>query len=106
VIALAPARKTASSRAIARQLDQFADALADTRQELSRLEPPKQATRELDELVAALDRAVAAGRKAAAAARAIQPARQRRALQQMRDAALEVARAQDALARAVQSESG
>ena len=105
VIALAPAGKTRSSRAIARQLDSFADALAGTRRELARLQPPDRASSQFAALVAALDKSVAAGRRAAAAARAIQPVEQRRALNQLRDAALEVARAQEALGRAVNSNS-
>jgi hypothetical protein len=48
---------------------------------------------------------VTAGHKAASAARAIQPVRQRRALRELRDAALEIARAQNALGRAVNSTS-
>src|SRR5215203_373682 len=58
VIALVPARQTPSGRAIARQLDRFADVLAGTRRELSRLQPPKQATAEFNQLVDALDRSV------------------------------------------------
>jgi hypothetical protein len=103
VIALAPARKTRSSQAIARQLDRFADVLAGTRREIARLQPPARATKQFHQLVAALDKSVTSGRRAAAAARAIEPARQRRALRDLRDAALEVARAQDALGRAVNS---
>jgi hypothetical protein len=106
VIDLAPARKTSSSRAIARQLDSFADVLAGTRRELARLKPPDRATKQFSELVGALDKTVAAGRSAAAAARAIEPARQRRALRQLRDAAVQVAHAQDALGRAVEGSSG
>lgn len=106
VIALAPARKARSSRAIARQLDRFADVLDGTRRELSRLQPPDRAKKQFNELVAALDKSVAAGHKAAAAARAIEPVRQRRALRQLRDAAVEVAHAQDALGRAVAGSSG
>ena len=98
-------RRKQSSRAIARELDRFADVLAGTRRELASLEPPQRATRPFKELVAALDDSVAAGHKAASAARAIQPAAQRRALRQLRDAALEIARAQDALGRAVNSTS-
>jgi hypothetical protein len=105
VVALEPARRKQSSRAIARQLDRFADVLAGTRRELAALEPPQRATKPFKALVAALDESVAAGHKAASAARAIQPARQRRALQELRDAALEIARAQGALGRAVNSTS-
>jgi hypothetical protein len=105
VIALAPARKTGSSRAIARQLDRFADVLAGTRRELGRLQPPNRATKQFDELMAALQKSVTAGRGAATAAREIEPAAQRAALRELRDAALEIARAQDALARAVNSTS-
>jgi hypothetical protein len=72
---------------------------------LARLQPPDRASRQFAALVAALDKSVAAGRRAAAAARAIQPVEQRRALNQLRDAALEVARAQDALGHAVNSNS-
>jgi hypothetical protein len=103
VIALEPARKKESSRAIARQLDRFADVLAGTRRELARLQPPERATKPFDELVAALDQSVDAGHRAAAAARAIQPARQRRALAELRDAALQIAHAQNSLARAVEN---
>jgi hypothetical protein len=97
VISLEPARRKQSSRAIARQLDRFADVLAGTRREL--------AAKPFKALVAALDESVTAGHKAASAARAIQPAAQRRALRQLRDAALEIARAQNALGRAVNSNS-
>jgi hypothetical protein len=103
VIALEPARRKESSRAIARQLDRFADVLAGTRRELGRLKPPDRAAKQFDELVAALDKSVDAGHRAAAAARAIQPVRQRRALADLRDAALEIARAQSSLARAVEN---
>jgi hypothetical protein len=105
VISLEPARRKQSSRAIARQLDRFADVLAGTRRELAALEPPQRATKPFKELVAALDESVRAGHKAASAARAIQPVAQRRALRQLRDAALEIARAQNALGRAVNSNS-
>jgi hypothetical protein len=100
---LAPERKTRSSRAIARQLDRFADVLAGTRQDLGRLQPPDRATTQFDQLMAALDKSVTAGHRAATAAREIQPAAQRRALRELRDAALEIARAQNALGRAVNS---
>jgi hypothetical protein len=103
LVALEPADKKESSRAIARQLDRFADALAGTRRELARLSPPERATKQFDDLVAALDKSVDAGHRAADAARAIQPARQRRALAELRDAALEIARAQTSLARAVEN---
>jgi hypothetical protein len=105
VIALEPARRKLSSRAIARDLDRFADVLAGTRRELAALKPPQRATKPFRELVAALDESVVAGHRAASAARAIQPVRQRRALQELRDAALEIARAQNALGRAVNSTS-
>ena len=101
LIALEPARRNGSSREIARQLERFADVLAGTRGELARLQPPDRATKQFNELVTALDKSVDAGHRAAAAARAIQPAKQRRALAELRDAALEVARAQNSLARAV-----
>jgi hypothetical protein len=105
VVALEPARRKQSSRAIARQLDRFADVLAGTRRDLAALEPPQRATKPFKDLVAALDESVTAGHKAASAARKIQPVAQRRALQQLRDAALEIARAQNALGRAVNSNS-
>jgi hypothetical protein len=105
VIELAPAHKTRSSRAIARQLDRFADVLAGTRRELGRLQPPDRATKQFDQLIAALDKSVTAGHRAATAAREIEPAAQRRALRELKDAALEIAHAQDALGRAVNSTS-
>jgi hypothetical protein len=103
LVALEPAKRKESSRAIARQLDRFADVLAGARRELARLSPPERATKQFDDLVAALDKSVDAGHRAADAARAIQPARQRRALTELRDAALEIARAQTSLARAVEN---
>jgi hypothetical protein len=103
VIAVEPARKKESSRAIARRMDRFTDVLAGARDELARLQPPKGAAKPFDELVAALDKSVDAGHRAAAAARAIQPARQRQALAELRDAALAIANAQNSLARAVEN---
>jgi hypothetical protein len=105
VVALEPARRKQSSRAIAGQLDRFARVLAGTRQELAALKPPARATKEFKALVAALDQSVAAGHKAASAARAIQPVRQRRALAELRDAAVAIANAQTSLATAMQGSS-
>jgi hypothetical protein len=93
-------RKARSSRAISRQLDRFADLLADTAKDLDALDPPKAATAQYAKLTGALDRAIAAARRAARAAREIQPTRQRAALRQLRDDVVELARAQDALQRA------
>jgi hypothetical protein len=105
VVALEPARRKRSGRAIARQLDRFADVLAGTRRELAALDPPERATKQFNQLVSALDASVAAGHRAASAARAIQPARQRRALQDLRTAALEIGHAQNSLATAVEGSS-
>ena len=96
-----PSGKTRSSRAIAGQLERFADLLAGTSRDLARLEPPKAATTQFSALRRALDRSIASARQAARAARQIQPARQRRALRQLRNDVVEVARAQDALQRAI-----
>jgi hypothetical protein len=96
-------RKVRSSRAIARQLDRFADLLADTGKDLARLDAPKSAALEFSALTEALDRSIASARRAARAAREIRPARQRAALRQLRDDVAEIARAQDALQRAVDS---
>ena len=90
-----------SSRAIAREFDQFGAALESTRGELAALEPPARAAAAFEALLASLDEAVAASGRAAEAARAIQPARQRRALRELRAATGEIDRAQDALGRAV-----
>ncbi len=67
-----------SSRAIAREFDRFGDALASTRGELARLEPPASARSEFNALLGALDDSVTASRR-------------------------EVDAAQDALGRAVQT---
>jgi hypothetical protein len=90
-----------SSRAIAREFDQFGKALQSTRSELARLDPPASARRQFDALLGALDDSVSASERAAAAARAIRPAAQRRALRQLRRATRQVDAAQDALGRAV-----
>jgi hypothetical protein len=95
------ARKTRSSRAIARQLDRFAELLAGTSHDLAALEPPKAATGQFKKLRTALDSSIASARRAARAARQIQPARQRAALRALRDDVLEIAKAQDALQRAL-----
>ncbi|MEA2402879.1 MAG: hypothetical protein QOK00_3282 [Thermoleophilaceae bacterium] len=92
-----------SSRGIAREFDQFGEALESTRGELARLEPPDSARAQFDALLAALDDSVTSSSRAAAAARAIKPARQRRALRQLRRATRQVDAAQDALGRAVQT---
>ena len=97
------ASKTRSSRAIARQLDRFADLLAATGKDLSRLDAPKSAAPQFSALTGALNRSIASARRAARAARQIQPARQRAALRALRDDVLEIARAQDALQRAIDS---
>jgi hypothetical protein len=90
-----------SSRAIARQLDRFADLLAGTSSDLHRLSPPSGASRPFRALTAALDESIASARRAAHAARQIQPARQRKALRQLRDSVVEISRAQDALQKAI-----
>jgi hypothetical protein len=95
--------KTRSSHAIARQLDRFADLLAATGKDLSRLDAPKSAAHEFSALTGALDRSIASARRAARAAREIQPARQRAALRALRNDVVEIARAQDALQRAIDS---
>jgi hypothetical protein len=92
---------TKSSRAIAARFDRFGAALEGTRAELGQLQPPASARREFNALLAALDDAVGASHRAARAARQIQPARQRRAVRQLRRAAEEVDAAQDALGQAV-----
>jgi hypothetical protein len=96
-------RRTKSSRAIARQLDRFADLLSITSKDLHRLEAPSGAATQFHKLTAALDDSIASARRAAHAAREIQPARQRRALRELKDSVIEVARAQDALQKAVAS---
>jgi hypothetical protein len=90
-----------SSRGIAKEFDQFGEALQSTRSELARLEPPDSARKQFNALLGALDDSVSASHRAAAAARAIRPARQRRALRQLRRATREVDAAQDGLGRAV-----
>jgi hypothetical protein len=94
--------KPRSSNAIAREFDTFADGLANTRAQLSRLAPPEQAVSQFAALLAALDESVGASRRAARAARQIKPARQRRAVRQLQRAAEEVTSAEDALRRAVE----
>jgi hypothetical protein len=90
-----------SSRAIARQLDRFAELLAVTSTDLHRLQPPAGASRQFKALTGALDQSIASARRAARAAREVQPARQRAALRKLRDSVVEIARAQDALQKAV-----
>jgi hypothetical protein len=92
-----------SSRAIARQLDRFADLLSGTSSDLHGLQPPSGASAQFRALTAALDQSIASARRAAHAAREIQPARQRAALRRLRDSVVEISRAQDALQKAVQS---
>jgi hypothetical protein len=94
-------RRTRSSRAIARQLDRFADLLGITSADLHRLKPPTGASVQFKALTAALDESIASARRAAHAARQIQPARQRAALRRLRDSVVEISRAQDALQKAV-----
>jgi hypothetical protein len=96
-------RKARSSRAIARQLDRFADLLAATGRDLDRLDAPKSAAAQFSALTGALDKAIASARRAARAAHEIRPARQREALRQLRDDVVEIAQAQDALQRAIDS---
>jgi hypothetical protein len=94
-------RKARSSRAIARQLDRFAAALAATGRDLGRLQAPKAATKQYSALTGALDQAIASARRAARAARQIQPKAQRAALNDLRGDVVAVAEAQDHLQRAM-----
>jgi hypothetical protein len=94
-------RRTRTSRAIARQLDRFADLLGITSADLHRLKPPSGASGQFRALTAALDESIASARRAAHAARQIQPARQREALRKLRDSVVQISRAQDALQKAV-----
>jgi hypothetical protein len=98
---LADLRNSRSTRAIAHEFQDFADALERTRADLARLEPPTGAEDEFDDVLAALDDGVRASRRAAQAARAIRPAGQRRAVQDLQRAAEELAASEDALRRAV-----
>jgi hypothetical protein len=100
---LAGLRNSRSTRAIAHQFEDFATALQRTRADLSGLKPPTDAMDEFDAVLAALDDAVRASRRAAHAARAIRPAGQRRAVRDLQRAAEELAEAEDALRRAVQT---
>jgi sugar diacid utilization regulator len=93
--------KQHSSRAISRQLNRFAGLLAETAKDLHGLTPPKAAAGEYAKLTGALDRSIAAARRAARAARQIQPKRQRAALRDLRNDVAELARAQTALQRAI-----
>jgi hypothetical protein len=95
-----PNRKK-SSRAIAGQLNRFADLLAVTSTDLHRLAPPSGASRQFRALTGALDQSIASARRAARAAQQIQPKAQRAALRDLRDDVVEVARAQNALQRAM-----
>ncbi|MEA2363864.1 MAG: hypothetical protein QOD71_3009 [Thermoleophilaceae bacterium] len=90
-----------SSRGIAREFDQFGEALESTRSELARLQPPNSALKQFNALLGALDHSVSASRRAAAAARAVRPGLQRRALRELMRATHDVDAAQDALGRAV-----
>jgi hypothetical protein len=98
-----PATHKKSSAAIARQLDRFANLLSVTSADLHRLKAPSGASVQFRKLTAALDESIASARRAAHAARKIQPARQRKALRDLRDSVIEVSRAQDALQKAVKT---
>jgi hypothetical protein len=91
-----------SNRAVARELDRFAEAAETTRAELSRLDPPERAAQQFDALVSALGDSIRGMRRAAAAARANTPSRYRRAVRQIRRATGELASAEDALRKAVE----
>lgn len=95
--------RSRSNRAIGRAFDRFAEAVESTRGDLARLEPPERAAQEFAGLLAALDESVSASRRAAAAARAIKPARQRRAVLELRRATGAISGAEDALSRAVET---
>ena len=103
---LAQLQSSRSSRAIAREFDDFADGLEAAGAQLERLQPPEAATGQFDDLVGALDETVEASRRAADAAREIKPAAQRRAVRELRGASERVAAAEDALRQAVQGASG
>jgi hypothetical protein len=103
---LAGLRGSRSTRAIAHEFEDFAEALEGTRSDLSRLEPPAGAEDEFDDVLAALQDGVRASRRAAHAARAIRPAGQRRAVQDLQRSAEELAEAEDALRRAVAAGEG
>jgi hypothetical protein len=99
-------KSSRSSRAIAREFEDFADGLEAAGTQLKGLQPPEAATRQFDELVGALDETVDASRRAADAAREIKPAAQRRAVRELEGASERVAAAEDALRRAVESANG
>jgi hypothetical protein len=94
-------KKARSSRAIARQLDQFAAVLAATGRDLGRLQAPKSAANQYSALTRSLDQAIESAKRAARAARQIQPKAQRAALRDLRNDVVEIARAQDALQHAM-----
>ena len=89
------------NRSIATELDRFADSAGRTRDELSRLEPPEDASDEFETLLTELEQVTQDLRRAASAARESDPSSYNEAVGDIADGSEELTVAETALQRAV-----
>jgi hypothetical protein len=89
---------------IAREFDRIADTAAQTRANLSELEPPERASDEFDELLAAIKEGVANIRAVASAARNENQEQYREATEALSESGEEISRAEMELKDAVESD--
>jgi hypothetical protein len=89
---------------IAREFDRIADTAAQTRTDLSELEPPERARDEFEELLAAIEEGVADIRSVASAARKENQQRYREATEALSESAEGISAAENELKDAVESD--
>ena len=90
-----------SNAAIAKEFNEIADTVDQTRSDLARLEPPDEATAQFDELLSALEKGVGDLSSVAKAAKSNNPQRYNRAVERLAESGREITAAETSLKKAL-----
>ena len=90
-----------SNAAIAKEFNQIAGTVEQTRSDLARLDPPEEARTQFDELLSALEKGVGDLSSVAKAAKSNNPQRYNRAVERLAESGREITAAETALKKAV-----
>ncbi len=90
-----------SNAAIAKEFNEIADTVEQTRSDLARLEPPDEATTQFDDLLSALEKGVGDLSSVAKAAKSNNPQRYNRAVERLAESGREITAAETSLKEAL-----